>query len=53
MNLESEKYEGELRYLRNRVKELEMDLSYLQKENYFNQDNLSYDEMTVQQDKFF
>ena len=53
MNLELEKYEGELRYLRNRVKELEMDVSYLQKENYFNQDTLSYDEMTVQQDKFF
>jgi len=52
MNLEVEKYEGELRHLRERVKELEIDISYLKREKS-ELGILTYDELTVQQDKLW
>ena len=49
MNLEVEKYEGELQYLRERVKELEMELSWQNHKS----DRQTWDEKTVEQDRFF
>lgn len=49
MNREVEKYEGELQYLRERVKELEMELSW-QKHKTNSQ---TWSEKTVEQDRFF
>tara|TARA_Y100001973_G_C5132120_1_gene298345 strand:+ start:719 stop:874 length:156 start_codon:yes stop_codon:yes gene_type:complete len=51
MNLEVEKYQGELRYLRERVKRLEEDLAWLSQNRH--RQELSYDELTVEGDKFF
>lgn len=49
MNREVEAYKGELQYLRERVKELEMELSW---ENH-KSDRQTWDEKTVEQDRFF
>lgn len=49
MNREVEAYKGELQYLRERVKELEMELSWQNHKS----DNQTWDEKTVEQDRFF
>ena len=51
MNLEVERYEGELRVLRSRVKELEKEVSYMQNELRTVVPN--WEEKTVEQDRFF
>ena len=51
MNLEVERYEGELRVLRSRVKELEKEVSYMQ--NELRTFKPTWVEKTVEQDKFF
>ena len=51
MNLEIEKYEGELRTLRQRVKDLEIELAWRDaRENNIPD---TWDKKTVEQDKFF
>lgn len=49
MNREVEAYKGELQYLRERVKELEMELSWQNHKS----DRQTWDEKTVEQDRFF
>jgi len=49
MNREVEAYKGELQYLRERVKELEMELSW---ENHKSV-RQTWDEKTIEQDRFF
>ncbi len=51
MNKEVERYEGELRMLRERVKELEVENSYIQKELRIIKP--TWEQKTVEQDKFF
>lgn len=51
MNLEIEKYKGELKTLRQRVKDLEIELAWRNARENDIPD--TWDEKTVEQDKFF
>lgn len=51
MNLEVERYEGELRVLRVRVKELEKEVSYMQ--NELRSFKPTWEKKTIEQDKYF
>ena len=51
MNLEVERYKGELQTLRERVRELENEVSYMQ--NELRTFKPTWEEKTVEQDKFF
>ena len=51
MNKEVERYEGELRILRTRVKELEKEVSYMQ--NELRTVKPTWEEKTIEQDRFF
>ncbi len=51
MNLEVERYEGELRVLRTRVKELEKEVSYMQNELITFKP--TWEKKTIEQDKYF
>tara|TARA_R100000353_G_scaffold174416_2_gene142359 strand:+ start:2154 stop:2309 length:156 start_codon:yes stop_codon:yes gene_type:complete len=51
MNLEVERYKGELHKLRERVRELENEVSYMQNELRTVVPN--WEEKTVEQDRFF
>ena len=51
MDLEVERYRGELQKLRERVRELEKEVSYMQ--NELRTFNPTWEEKTVEQDKFF
>tara|TARA_Y100000033_G_C2662097_1_gene70037 strand:+ start:91 stop:246 length:156 start_codon:yes stop_codon:yes gene_type:complete len=51
MNLEVERYEGELRVLRTRVKELEKEVSYMQ--NELRTFEPTWEKKTIEQDKYF
>ena len=51
MDLEVERYRGELKKLRERVRELEKEVSYMQ--NELRTFKPTWEEKTVEQDKFF
>ena len=51
MNLEVERYEGELRVLRTRVKELEKEGSYMQKE--LRTVKPTWEQKSIEQDNYF
>ena len=51
MNLEVERYEGELRVLRTRVKELEKEVSYMQ--NELRTFTPTWEKKTIEQDNYF
>ena len=51
MNLEVERYEGELRVLRSRVKELEKEVSYMQ--NELRTFKPTCEKKTIEQDNYF
>tara|TARA_R100000353_G_scaffold1832_8_gene2734 strand:- start:7156 stop:7311 length:156 start_codon:yes stop_codon:yes gene_type:complete len=51
MNLEVERYEGELRVLRSRVKELEKEVSYMQ--NELRTFKPTWEKKTIEQDNYF
>ena len=51
MNLEVERYKGELHKLRERVRELENEVSYMQ--NELRTVKPTWEEKTVEQDRFF
>ena len=51
MNLEVERYEGELRVLRSRVKELEKKVSYMQ--NELRTFKPTWEKKTIEQDNYF
>ena len=51
MNLEVERYEGELRVLRTRVKELEKEVSYMQ--NELRTVKPTWEQKSIEQDNYF
>ena len=55
MNLEVERFKGELKFLRERVKDLEIELAWTNErfKDLHQQKETTWEEKTVEQDKFF